>query len=130
MIERSARMGLARNMHFTGFLRGDEVERMFAMADVYVMPSVSEPFGISPLEAMALDVPVIVSNQSGVSEILQNALKVDFWDVEGLADKILAILNREPLRTSLSLDGGQEVRRMKWESRGALVRDIYSELIP
>lgn len=130
MIERAARLGLSRHIHFTGFLRGDEVERMFAMADVYVMPSVSEPFGISPLEAMALDVPVIVSNQSGVSEILQHALKVDFWDVEGLADKILAILEREPLRRSLSEEGGPEVRRMRWESRGALVRDIYSELIP
>jgi glycosyltransferase involved in cell wall biosynthesis len=73
MVERAARIGLARHVHFTGFLKGRDVERMYAMADLYVMPSVSEPFGISPLEAMALDVPVIVSRQSGVSEVLRNA---------------------------------------------------------
>jgi glycogen(starch) synthase len=92
MIERAARLGLARHVHFTGFLKGADVERMYAMADIYVMPSVSEPFGISPLEAMALDVPVIVSRQSGVSEVLRNALKVDFWDVQEIANKILALL--------------------------------------
>src|SRR5678816_2404765 len=92
MIERAARLGLARHVHFTGFLRGDDVERMYALADIYVMPSVSEPFGISPLEAMALDVPVIVSRQSGVSEVLVSALKVDFWDVQEIANKILGLL--------------------------------------
>jgi len=130
MIERAARQGLARHIHFTGFLRGRDVERMYAMADIYVMPSVSEPFGISPLEAMALDVPVIVSRQSGVSEILVNALKVDFWDVEGLADKILALLRYGPLRRQLSEEGREEVRRMRWERRGVLMRDVYRELVP
>ena len=93
---RAARLGLSRNVFFTGFLRGKDVERMYAMADLYVMPSVSEPFGITPLEAMALDVPVIVSRQSGVSEILSNALKVDFWDTEELANKMLAALEYAP----------------------------------
>ncbi|RMH02599.1 MAG: glycosyltransferase [Planctomycetota bacterium] len=129
MIERAARLGIARNIHFTGFLRGKDVERMYAMADLYVMPSVSEPFGISPLEAMALDVPVIVSKQSGVSEILSNALKVDFWDVDGLADKILALLRRPALRRQLIEEGRDEVRRMRWEARAAVVRDVYRELV-
>src|SRR5439155_19611547 len=85
LIERAAGMGLARHVHFTGFLKGEGVERMYAMADIYVMPAVSEPFGITPLEAMALDTPVILSRQSGVSEVLRNALKVDFWDVQDIA---------------------------------------------
>ncbi len=129
MIERAARQGIARNVHFTGFLRGKDVERMYAMADLYVMPSVSEPFGISPLEAMALDVPVIVSHQSGVSEILVNALKFDFWDVEDLANKILALLERRPLREQLVDEGRDEVRRMRWEARAELVRNVYRELV-
>lgn len=130
MVERAASMGLARNLHFTGFLRGKDVKRMFAMADLYVMPSVSEPFGISPLEAMAADVPVIVSKQSGVSEILANALKVDFWDVDELANKILAVLEYGALRNSLLMNGRKEVRQIRWDKPARLVKEIYTELIP
>ena len=83
MIERVAELGIGDRFHFTGFLQGEEIERIFSLSDLYVMPSVSEPFGISPLEAMSYDVPVILSRQSGVSEILRHALKVDFWDVRG-----------------------------------------------
>jgi glycosyltransferase involved in cell wall biosynthesis len=129
LVERSAELGIARNVHFTGFLRGEGVERMFAQADLYVMPSVSEPFGISALEAMALDVPVIVSRQSGVSEVLRHALKVDFWDVDELANKILAVLRHSPLRRELVQGARDEVRRMRWELRGALVREIYEEML-
>lgn len=129
MIERTARMGLARNVHFTGFLQGEDVERMYAMADVYVMPSVSEPFGISPLEAMALDTPVILSRQSGVSEVLRNALKVDFWDVQDMANKILALLAYPSLQEQLKEEGREEVRAMRWEHPAALVRDAYAELV-
>ncbi|MEZ5975566.1 MAG: glycosyltransferase family 4 protein [Planctomycetota bacterium] len=129
MIEYSARLGLARHVHFTGFLRGKDVERMYAQADVYVMPSVSEPFGIAPLEAMALDVPVILSSQSGVSEVVTHALKVDFWDTRELANKMLAILQYQPLRQDLIQSGREEVRRMRWEARGSLLRDVYQELL-
>lgn len=129
MIERAARLGLARHVHFTGFLRGAEVERMYAMADIYVMPSVSEPFGISPLEAMALDVPVIVSRQSGVSEVLVNALKVDFWDVQEMANKILALLRYPALREQLSTEGREEVRRLRWDQRARAVVDVYKEVL-
>ncbi|MBK7874145.1 MAG: glycosyltransferase family 4 protein [Planctomycetes bacterium] len=130
MIERAARLGLSRHVHFTGFLKGAEVERMYAMADIYVMPSVSEPFGISPLEAMALDVPVIVSRQSSVSEVLKNALKVDFWDVQDLANKILALLQYPALHEQLSQEGLEEVKRLRWETPAALVKDVYAELLP
>ncbi len=129
MIDRSARLGLGRNMFFTGFLRGADVERMYSLADLFVMPSVSEPFGITPLEAMALDVPVIVSRQSGVSEILTNALKVDFWDVDELANKILAVVEYRPLRDHLVESGREEVRRMRWEQRAQRVREVYEELL-
>ena len=128
MIERCARLGLARNMHFTGFLRGDDVKRMYAMADCYVMPSVSEPFGISPLEAMANDVPVIVSKQSGVSELVRHALKVDFWDIDALADKILAVLRHDGLGRSLAEEGRREVRELAWDRPAQLVRQVYAEV--
>jgi glycosyltransferase involved in cell wall biosynthesis len=130
MIETAAQLGLARHVFFTGFLNGDDVERMYAMADLYVMPSVSEPFGIAPLEAMALDVPVIVSRQSGVAEILQHALKVDFWDVRDIAEKILAVLRRPALRKTLVESGREEVAQMSWDVRGRLLRDLYQELQP
>jgi glycosyltransferase involved in cell wall biosynthesis len=129
MIERAAKLGLARHMHFTGFLKGSEVERMYAMADIYVMPSVSEPFGISPLEAMALDVPVVLSRQSGVSEVLRNALKVDFWDVQDMANKILALLRYPALRDQLMEEGRDEISRIRWEFPAGLVRDVYRELV-
>jgi glycogen synthase len=129
VIQRSAELGLARQVHFTGFLRGSDVERMYAMADIYVMPSVSEPFGISPLEAMAADVPVIVSRQSGVAEVVTNALKVDFWDVEDIANKILALLRYPALAQQLSDEARGEVRRLRWEQRGQRVRDIYREVV-
>jgi glycosyltransferase involved in cell wall biosynthesis len=129
MIETAAQLGLARHVFFTGFLAGDDVERMYAMADLYVMPSVSEPFGIAPLEAMALDVPVIVSRQSGVAEILQHALKVDFWDVRDIAEKILSVIRRPALRRTLVESGREEVARMSWDLRGRLLRDLYQELV-
>ncbi len=129
MIERSARLGLARHMHFTGFLKGAEVERMYALADIYVMPSVSEPFGISPLEAMALDTPVIMSRQSGVSEILRSALKVDFWDVDDMANKILGLIRYPALAEQLVEDGREEVQNIRWDYPAGLVRDIYREVV-
>lgn len=129
MIEESARLRLQRHVSFTGFLSGIDVERMYALADIYVMPSVSEPFGIAPLEAMALDVPVIVSRQSGVAEVLEHALKVDFWDVEEIANKILALLRQPALRRQLVEEGREEVARMRWDLRGQLLRDVYSEVL-
>ncbi len=127
-IELAASLGLARNTHFTGFLTGADVERMYAMADVYVMPSVSEPFGIAPLEAMALDVPVIVSRQSGVSEVLRSALKVDYWDVQGIAEKILAVLAYPGLSEQLEEEGRAEAQGMRWDVPAVKLKDLYASL--
>lgn len=91
-IRQVARLGISDRFHFTGFLRGSEVQKMFALSDVYVMPSVSEPFGISPLEAMRTGVPSVISRQSGAAEVLKYAFKVDFWDVDAMADQIYALL--------------------------------------
>jgi len=110
-IEMAASMGIGHKVLFTGFLRGGDVEKVFKMADLYVMPSVSEPFGIAPLEAMSHDVPVIISKQSGVSEVLTHALKVDFWDINEMANKIIAVLKHPPLASTLRQHGSFEVRR-------------------
>src|SRR5439155_2066719 len=114
-IEMAASMGIGHKVLFTGFLRGSDVEKVFRMADLYVMPSVSEPFGIAPLEAMSHDVPVIISKQSGVSEVLTHALKVDFWDINEMANKIIAVLRHPPLARTLQQHGSFEVQRMSWQ---------------
>lgn len=129
LIERAAALGLGRHVHFTGFLGGDDVERAYASADVYVLPSVSEPFGITPLEAAQRGVPVIVSRRSGVTEVLEGALRVDSWDVDDLANKILALLRRPALRAELVQRGRADVRRLTWERQAGLLRDVYEELL-
>ena len=125
MIERVAELGLGSRFHFTGFLRDGEVERIFAQSDLYVMPSVSEPFGIAPLEAMMLDVPVIISKQSGVSEILHHALKVDFWDVDDLADKMIAVLKYPPLTGELVTKGRVTLRDIQWDKAAEKILAVY-----
>ncbi len=129
MVMRAASLRIADKFHFTGFLRGDEVFRMFSMSDVYVMPSVSEPFGISPLEAMQSNVPVIISHQSGVSEVLQYALKVDFWDVDAMADAIYGLLNYHALSDMFKHFGKEEVDNMKWENSAMKVNELYTKLM-
>jgi len=129
MIRRAARLGICDKFSFTGFLKGDDVYRMFGLSDVYVMPSVSEPFGISPLEAMQSNVPVIISRQSGVAEILKHAIKVDFWDVHAMADAIYGILNYPALHRIFSEHGKSEVDKLKWETSAKHVRDVYNNVI-
>ncbi len=125
MIARAAKLKIMDKFHFTGFLNGDDVFRMFYMSDVYVMPSISEPFGISPLEAMQSNVPVIISNQSGVAEILNHAIKVDFWDVNAMADAIYGILNYPALHTMFTKHGKIEVEGLKWETSALKVKEVY-----
>ena len=129
MIEQAARLGIGNRILFTGFLRGQDVDRVFRMAECYVMPSVSEPFGIAPLEAMSHDVPAIISKQSGVSEVLENVLKVDFWDVDDIADKILAVLRHPPLSQTLRERGGFEVRRLTWDVAARKCAETYQKAI-
>lgn len=125
MVSRAAALRIADRFHFTGFLKGSDVYRMYSLSDVYVMPSVSEPFGISPLEAMQSNVPTIISNQSGVAEILVHALKVDFWDVDALADSIYGVLNYDALSKMFKKYGKQEVENMKWENSALEVNKVY-----
>ncbi len=129
MIWHAASLRIMDKFHFTGFLRGDDVYRMFSITDVYVMPSVSEPFGISPLEAMQSSVPVIISHQSGVSEILRHAIKVNFWDIDAMADAIYGILNYKALSEMFKTYGKEEVDDLKWENSARQVRDVYASVI-
>jgi len=128
-IEMAASMGIGHKVLFTGFLRGPDVERVCKMADLYVMPSVSEPFGIAPLEAMSHDVPVIVSKQSGVSEILNHALKVDFWDVNEMANKIVAVLRHPPLASTLRQHGSFDVRKRTWVDAARECVGVYGQAV-
>ena len=124
-IELAAEMGIGHKVLFTGFLRGEDVDRVFRMADLYVMPSVSEPFGIAPLEALSHDVPVIISKQSGVAEVLTHVLKVDFWDINEMANKIIAVLRHPPLHSALREHGSFEVRKRSWTDSANCCLDVY-----
>ncbi len=128
-IELAAQLGIGQKVLFTGFLRGDDVRRIYQMADLYVMPSVSEPFGIAPLEALDNDVPVIISKQSGVSEVLKHALKVDFWDVNEMANKIVAVLRHPPLQMTLRNHGNFEVRKLRWKDAAQRCVNVYEQLL-
>jgi glycosyltransferase involved in cell wall biosynthesis len=127
-IQEAADLKIGRFVTFTGFLRGDDVAKIFSMADLYVMPSVSEPFGIAPLEALSHNVPVIISKQSGVSEVLTHALKVDFWDIDEMANKILAVLRHPPLQKTLRQHGQIELRKFSWRDSATKLSGIYGRL--
>ena len=129
VIRRVARLGIADRFHFTGFLRGEDVHKMFRLSDVYIMPSVSEPFGISPLEAMRSNVPVIISKQSGVAEVLDYANKVDYWDVDAMADAIYGLITYPALSHMFAQKGLEEVTGLKWNNAAAKIKDIYQEVI-
>jgi glycosyltransferase involved in cell wall biosynthesis len=124
-----ARLGISDRFHFTGFLRGKDVQKMFALSDVYVMPSVSEPFGISPLEAMRSNVPAIISHQSGAAEVLKYAFKVDFWDVDAMADQIYALVKYPALASFASEHGYEEVNTLKWNNAAAKIKQVYESVL-
>ncbi len=129
MMRRAAYLKITDRFHFTGFLKGMDVFNLLNISDVYIMPSVSEPFGISPLEAMQSNVPVIISKQSGVSEILTHAVKTDFWDIDAMADSIYGILNYPALANMFIKNGKEEVIRLKWDNSARHVRDIYYRIV-
>jgi glycosyltransferase involved in cell wall biosynthesis len=128
-ISRVAELGIADRFHFTGFLRGSDIDLMFGMSDVYVMPSISEPFGISPLEAMQAHVPTIISKQSGVAEVLTHAIKVDFWDIDGMADAIYGIINYPALSHFFAVKGKEDVDNLKWEHVAKKLKGIYEQIL-
>ncbi|MBW8038810.1 MAG: glycosyltransferase family 4 protein [Planctomycetes bacterium] len=129
-VEQVAAQGLGRKIFFTGFLHGQTVERAYKMADVYVMPSVSEPFGLTALEAIQNRVPVILSKSSGVAELLsRGAMKVDFWDTEQMANKIIALLTRPELAEQLQQEALIEIRPLTWDAAAKKCRLVYRELV-
>lgn len=129
MMKLVCKKGISERFHFTGFLRGSQVYKILKMSDLYIMPSVSEPFGISPLEAMQCGVPTIISRQSGCSEILNNTIKIDYWDVEAMANMIYAVCSYPALAKYLSEDGKNEVDNIKWENVGYRLRSVYDKLL-
>ncbi|MBR0239805.1 MAG: glycosyltransferase [Bacteroidales bacterium] len=124
-----ARLGISDRFHFTGFLHGADVQKMFALSDVYVMPSVSEPFGISPLEAMRTGVPSVISKQSGAAEILRYAFKVDFWNVDAMADQIYGLLQYPALAKFAATEGYDEVNTLKWDNATAKIKAVYESVV-
>ena len=129
MIYLAAERGITDRFHFPGFMKGIQVYEVLKMSDVYVMPSVSEPFGISPLEAMQCNAPTIISKQSGCSEILSKCIKTDYWDIHAMADAIYSICTYPALYTYLREEGKKEVDQIKWEDVGMKVRSIYENVL-
>ena len=129
MVSLVEELGISDHFEFPGFLRGKEVEEVFSIADLYVMPSVSEPFGLSVLEAINFDVPTLISKQSGVSEVVQNSLKFDFWDVDRLADLIINGLIHEEMREDMITMARKELGRLRWDASAANTMNVYEVVI-
>lgn len=129
LIEDTISLGISDKVIFTGFLRGEELEKVFRMADLFVMPSVSEPFGIASLEALINGTPIIISKQSGVSEVIRHALKVDFWDTQEMANKIIATLAHPSLHRTLRENGQIEAKGLTWSNTAEKIKNIYEDLL-
>jgi len=130
IMEEVKRLSLEEYFLFPGFVQGDELEELFSVADLYVMPSVSEPFGIAALEAISFDTPVILSRQSGASEVLTHVLKSDFWDTQRMADLIINALLHQELREELVTQAKHEISRLHWDAAATKTVEIYGELVP
>jgi len=129
LIDQAVYYGIADRVFFTGFVRGDEKNRLYKTADVFVMPSIAEPFGLVALEAASAGTPVIVSKQSGASEVMRHALSVDFWDVEEMANKICSIFSHAPLRQAMAREAGKEVKISTWKKAAQKCLNIYNAYI-
>ncbi|MBR9691197.1 glycosyltransferase family 4 protein [Candidatus Woesearchaeota archaeon] len=129
MIEKAAEFGIADKVLFTGFLRGKDIDKAYQMADLYVMPSVSEPFGITPLEAMRNNTPVLISKQSGVSEVINHCLKVDFWDIDQIVNKMIGVLKYRELSDTLKHHGSLEVKKFDWNDPAKKCMDVYKKMM-
>lgn len=122
-------LGLSRNVIFAGALWYEERDRMYQSVDLVVMPSVSEPFGLVPLEAIQHGTPSLISKQSGVSEVVSHVLKVDFWDTEEMANKILAALRYPVLNAQLVQEGRREISRLSWKHAAEKILRLYQRLL-
>ncbi len=128
MINKAAEMGIGKNVLFTGHLSGEDVDKAYRMADLYVMPSVSEPFGITPLEAIKNNTPVIISRTAGVSEVLTNAIKVDFWDTDEMTNQIVSVLSYSPLHSTLTENALHDVKKLSWENAAEKIINVYNKV--
>jgi glycosyltransferase involved in cell wall biosynthesis len=128
MIERIAQLRMSSHFHFTGFLKGKDIDKVWSMSNVYVMPSVSEPFGIAPLEAIQAGVPVIISNQSGVAEVMPHAIKVDFWNSRELAAAICSVLKYKSLSETLKQNSAREIETLTWDNAAKKLTHLYHGL--
>lgn len=126
IIHQAATMGISDKVFFPGFIRGEQLNQFFHAADIFVLPSVSEPFGLVPLESIINGTPVLVSKQSGVSEILTHALKVDFWDTDEMANQILSVLNYPALPATLQTESSKELQKLSWSAAAEKITNIYS----
>ena len=129
IINQAAELGISNNVLFTGFLRGEELSSVYQAADLFVMPSVSEPFGLASLEALAHGTPVLISKQSGVSEVITHGLKVDFWDIDEMTNKILAVLDNQPLFQTLKEEGSKDLNKISWQEAAQKCISLYSQLL-
>ena len=129
IIHMAIELEIERNVLFAGFLKGDEIARAYRMADLYVMPSVSEPFGIAPLEAIQEGTPVLISKQSGVSEVIKNALRADFWDIDDMASQVVAALTYPALQNTLKIQGQKELGNMSWKKQAKKIGEIYEKVL-
>lgn len=127
LLELAAQLGISQNVVFTGFQRGKRLRDAFAIGDLFVMPSISEPFGLTPLEAVGYGTPALISKQSGVSEILQSCLKVDYWDVNEMANQIVAVMQNDALRDELHANAMREYERMSWDRAADKLAEIYEQ---
>ena len=128
MIDQVARMKLSSRIHFTGFLKGKQIHQVWSVTDVYVMPSVSEPFGITPLEAVRAGLPVVVSNQSGVAEVMDHAIKIDFWDTNALADAIINVLKHKVLAETMKRNSKKDIESLTWRRAAKKINQLYHEV--
>ncbi|MCB1167213.1 MAG: glycosyltransferase family 4 protein [Leptospiraceae bacterium] len=129
MIEMAADLGIGKYFHYTGFLKREQIRQIYGMSDLYVIPSVSEPFGLTALEAMAQGVPVVVSKQSGVSEVINNCIKVDFWDIDAIAKSILDVIGNDELHSQMRESGMQEARRISWSQSAEKLEEVYRTVL-
>jgi len=129
MIECAKAYHIADHFIFPGFVKGNQVSDLLRQADVFIMPSVSEPFGIVPLEAMLCRVPVIISKQSGVAEVVKHAIILDYWDTHAMADAVFSILKRPVLKRMLKSKGAAEVKKIRWEVTAAKIVNIYDQFL-
>jgi glycosyltransferase involved in cell wall biosynthesis len=129
MIDRAAFYGIGDKVLFVGWTKGNDISKLYRMADLFVMPSVSEPYGLVPLESLLNNTPVLISRQSGVSEVLQHALKTDFWDIDDMSNKIIAVLDNPALQETLASEGGKEARAQVWSKVAQRCMMIYERFV-